>query len=187
MTRKRTTMMDTPKEQYDSNGTDLTQTDPQLDALLDEVLSTGMSAADPDLAQRIVEQTLPMLGQRPVLARIGPTMLRVAAVVAIVAGAGVVAVVMTHNQAPPIETDEFFAQIGPELQALDRAIEPGNTLIDEQIDRFALRVELVSTEDAWDAAGQDTNSLIGQAVAGLEVQRFSDDTLFLWSDGSALF
>ncbi len=176
--------MNTPQEQYDSNHP---QTDPELDALLDDALSTFTPPADPDLAQRIIEQTLPMLGKRPVLARIGPTMLRVAAAIAIVVGAGVVATLMTGNQDPPVGAGDTIAQIGTELQAIESAIEPGNTLIDEQLDVLALRVELVSTEDAWSAAGMDTNSLMDQAITGFEVERFSDDAMFLWAEEAALF
>ena len=67
------------------------------------------------------------------------------------------------------------------------SVELGNTLIDEQLDVLALRVELASAEDAWGASGTDTNSLIEQAVADLEVERFGDDTFFLWADTSTLF
>jgi hypothetical protein len=83
--------------QHPQHDTDFPRTDPALDALLDEAVSAGAPAPDPQLAERIYRQTLPMLGRRPVLARIGPRLLRVAAAVAIVAG-GVLAVSMLNQQ-----------------------------------------------------------------------------------------
>ena len=178
--------MDTPQEQHDTHWP---QTDPQLDALLDEALATPMIPPSPDLTQRIVDKTRPMLDRQPVLARIGPTLLRIAAAVAIVAGAGVVTMVMTHHPAAPpmADTGHDIDEIVPGLQALNQAVEPGNTLIDEQMDMLSLRVELVSTEDTWSAAGRDTNSLIDQAVTVFEVDQLNDDTAFIWADGSTLF
>ncbi len=176
--------MDTPQEQHDAH---TIQTDSELDALLDEALDQATPPASPDLAQRIIDQTLPMLGGRPVLARIGPTALRIAAAAAIVVGAGVATMVMTRNQAPPTDTGYAIEQIESELKAIDQAIEPGNTLIDEQLDMLSLRVELVSTEDAWSEAGTDTSTLIDQAVTGFEVDQLSDDTAFIWTDGTAMF
>ena len=77
--------MDTHQPQHD---TDYPKTDPAFDALLDEAVSAGTPPVDPDLAKRIYDQTTPMLNQRPVLARIGPNLLRIAAAAAIVVAAG---------------------------------------------------------------------------------------------------
>lgn len=178
--------MDTRQEQHD---TKLPPTDPALDALLDEALSHGSPPANPvppELAERIIAKTLPMLGTRPVLARIGPTSLRVAAVVAIVAGAGIVAVMLNTQPTQTTKNDDLVL-IGLQLKELELAIEPGNTLIDEQLDVLALRVDMVSTEDAWGAADQDTNAKLGEAVARFEFDRFSDDAMLLLADGSTLF
>jgi hypothetical protein len=181
--------MDTRQAQHDTTHP---PTDPALDALLDEALSQGTSpagpvpAADPDLAERIIAKTLPMLGARPVLARIGPTLLRVAAVVAVVVGAGIVAM-MLNTQTTQTDGSDDVALIGSQLREIDRAIEPGNTLIDEQLDVLALRVDLLSSDDAWGPADQDTNARLGEAVARFEFDRFSDDAMLLLDDGSTLF
>jgi hypothetical protein len=193
-------MMETQKQQHD---TDYPPTDPALDALLDEALSTGTPPADPDLAERIYRETLPMLGRRPVLARIGPTLLRVAAAVAIITG-GLIAVTLMNQPPPtqqkfadapdapvapvaPVTPDDMVETLAPELAAIDSAIEPGNTLIDEQLDVLALRVDLASTEDAWGPDDLSTNDRIDQAVAYFEINRFSDDMTLLLTDGPELF
>ena len=168
------------------------QTDPKLDALLDKAVAAGSPPASPDLAQRIIDQTQPILAQRPVLARIGPTLLRVAAGVAIVAGASIAAITLTNDQPTPIDNDNTpLALFESDLQDIERnieqAIEPGNTHIDQQMDVLSLRVELASSEDAWGAVDQDTNSLMDQAVTRYEVDQFNDDTMYLWADSSALF
>lgn len=181
--------MDTRQEQLD---TKLPPTDPALDALLDEALSYGSPPANPapgvppELAERIIAKTLPMLKAQPVLARISPTLLRVAAAVTIVAGAGIVAVMWNTQPTQTTEIDTLV-KISSQLKELDLAIEPGNTLIDEQLDVLALRVDLVSTEDVWGAADQDTNAKLGEAVARFEFDRFSDDAMLLLADGSTLF
>lgn len=184
--------MDTKHPHHD---TDFPRTDPALDVLLDEAVSADTPPHDPDLAGRIYQRTLPMLGQRPVLARIGPTLLRVAAAVAIVVG-GVFALTMMNQQptqpAQPDHVavavpDDLAEQLGPELQAIANAIEPGNTRIDEQLDVLALRVDWVSTEGAWGAADQSTSGLIDQAVVRFEMDRFSDDSALYWADGQTLF
>jgi hypothetical protein len=184
MKRRWVTTMDTPQEHNDM---DTPKTDPELDALLDEALSVGTPPAHPDLAQRIIKQTFPLLGQRSVLARIGPTVLRVAAAVAIVVGAAVAATIMSTNKTPVEDAPGAFAQIESGLQDINDSVELGNTLIDEQLDVLALRVELASADDTWGTSGTDTNSLIEQAVTDLEVERFGDDTLFLLADTSTLF
>ena len=176
--------MDTPQEQHDTN---LQKTDPQLDAMLDKAVSAGTPPASADLTQRIIDQTLPMLGQRPVLARIGPTLLRIAAAVAIVVGAGVATMMLMNNSTTPTDPSNDLVTIGSELQAIERAIEPGNTLIDEQLDVLSLRVELASAEGTWSDVDRDTNSLMDQAVTAYEVDQFSDDMMFLFADGSVLF
>ncbi len=176
--------MDTPQEQHDTH---LQKTDPQLDALLDKAVSASTPPARADLTQRIIDQTLPMLSQRPVLARIGPTLLRIAAAVAIVVGAGVATMMWTNNQTSPTDPNNGFVKIGSDLQAIERAIEPGNTLIDEQLDVLSLRVELASAEGTWSDIDRDTNSLMDQAVTAYEVDQFSDDMMFLLADESALF
>jgi len=177
--------MTTPNE---LNNIETQQTDPKFDALLDQAVSAGSPPADPDLSERIVEQTLPMLGREPVLARIGPTLIRIAAAVAIIVGAGVAAVLMTGDQATTaVGPDEFFTKFEPELKAIEGAIEPGNTYIDEQLDALSLHVELVGGESAWSSVDTDTNSLMDQAVTAYELDQYSVDAAFLWADDSALF
>lgn len=180
MNPRRIIKMDTRQEQLNTKHP---PTDPALDALLDEALSHD---SPPELVEKIIAKTLPMLKARPVLARIGPTLLRVAAAVAIVAGAGIVAVMLITQPTQTTENDDLVL-IGLQLKELDQAIEPGNTLIDEQLDVLALRVDMVSTEDAWGAADQDTNAQLGEAVARFEFDRFSDDAMLLLADGSTLF
>jgi len=177
----------------DLNKLQAQQTDPQLDALLDRAVSAGSPPADPDLSQRILDQTLPMLGQEPVIAKIGPTVLRIAAAVAIVVGAGLAAFVLTDDPAitsdpaKPSDPGGQFAQVESGLQDIENAIEPGNTPIDQQLDALSLRVELVSSESAWSSIDTDTNSLMDQAATGYELDQFSQDAAYLWADDSALF
>ncbi len=184
--------MNTQQPQHD---TDSPKTDPALDALLDQAVTTGTPPADPDLTERIYNQTLPMLGHRPVLARIGPTLLRVAAAVAIIAG-GLIAVTLLNQQQTPQQSvvaipddvvEEPAPELVPELAAIDIAIEPGNTLIDEQLDVLALRVDLVSTDGAWGDDGLSTSDLIDRAVARFEIDQFNDDATLLLADEPALF
>ena len=174
--------------------TDFPPTDPVFDALLDEALSTGTPAADPQLTERICQQTLPMLGKRPVLARIGPTLLRVAAAVAVIAG-GVFAVSLLNQEST--DTPEVIVQTDPpavpderydaRLVQLADALEPGNTLIDEQLDVLALRVDLASAESDWGADGLSTDDLIDRAVVRFEIDQFSEDTALFLSDEPTLF
>lgn len=180
--------MDTQQPQHD---TDFPKTDPALDALLDEAVSAGTPPVDPGLADRIYHQTLPMLGRRPVLARIGPTLLRVAAAIAIIAG-GLIAVTMMSPQQPTEPTlvvvpDESVETIAPELAAIDSAIEPGNTVIDEQMDLLALRVDLVSNEDTWGDDSLSPSDRLERAVVRFEIDQFNDDTTLLWVDEPTLF
>jgi hypothetical protein len=176
--------MDTHQEQHGANHQ---QTDPQLDALLDKAVSAGIPPADPELAKRIIDHTLPLLGHRPVIARIGPTLLRIAAAVVIVVGAGVAAMMLTNNQSIQIDPSDDLVQIGSDLQDIERAVDPGNTRIDEQLDVLSLRVELANAEGAWRDIDMDTNSLMDQTVTEYEIDQFSDDMMFIWADGSVLF
>ncbi len=175
--------MTTPNER---NKLETQQTDPQLDALLDRAVSAGSPPADPDLTRRILDQTLPMLGQQPVIAKIGPMPLRIAAAVAIIIGAGVAAALLTEGESALIERDNIVNNDPGPLPA-DVAIETGNTKFDEQLDVLSLRVELVSTEEMWSSIDTDTNSLMDQAVTGYELDQFSEDAVYLWADGSTLF
>lgn len=182
--------MDTQQPQHD---TDYPKTDTALDALLDEAVTSGTPPVDPDLAERIYNQTLPMLGQRTVLARIGPTLLRAAAAVAIIAG-GLIAVTLMNQQdvaEPPmvVVPEESIETPVPEFAAIEIeiVIEPGNTLIDEQMDVLALRVDLASTDDTWGDDGLNTNDQINLAVARFEIDRFNEDTAILFADEPALF
>lgn len=183
------------------HNTDRPPVDPALDALLDKAVSQGSPKMDPDLARRIVAQTLPMLpGRGGVLARIGPRtvlLMRVAAVVAIIAGAWFAVEVMNQDPGTVSSPDqtlasndriaELFAEIGPGLEEIDRAVEQGNTRIDEQLDVLALRVDLASAEDVWGTPGQDTSERLSDAVAGFEFDLFSADAMLLMDDSSALF
>ena len=172
---------------HEQNNLESQQTDPQLDALLDRAVSAGSPPADPDLTRRILDQTIPILGQEPVLAKIGPTLMRVAAAVAVMVGAGVAAYVLTDDASPTSNSNSAVAMIDPELKAIEGAIEPGNTSIDEQLDAMSLRVELVSSDRVWSSVDTDTNSLMDQAATGYELDQFSDDAAFLWADDSVLF
>jgi len=197
--------MDTNQEPHESN---FPPTDPALDALLDKAVSHGSPKMDPGLADRIVAHTLPMLpreGGTPaneggVLARIGPfsvpAMMRIAAVVAVVAGAWIAVSVMNQDigispgEAPTLAvnpSDALFAEIVPGLKEIDLAVEQGNTRIDEQLDVLGLRIDLASSEDVWGAADQDTNERIGDAITGFEFDQFSADAMLLMDDGSAYF
>jgi len=175
--------------------------DPVLDALLDKAVSHDAPPMDPSLSDRIVAQTLPMLPRKGnVLARIGPqrvpALWRVAAMVAIVAGAGTAVVMMNQgrgtapnqNQTLAINPSEaLFAAIESGLEQIDQAVEQGNTRIDEQLDVLALRVDLASAENIWGAPGQSTNERIDDAVMGFEFDLFSADAMLLLDDNSALF
>ncbi len=173
--------MDTRQPQPDT-------TDPALDALLDEALSHRATPADPALADRIIRETLPMLGRPPVLARIGPTLLRIAAAVLIVVGAGIAATMLTRDQAVTTPIDPgALAQIDSTVQAIAQADEPGRTWIDEQLDILAMRVDYASTDSVWSPAGQDINDQLEEAVARFEFDRFTDDAVFLSTNGSVLF
>lgn len=184
--------METKHTQHD---TDFPQPDPALDALLDQAVRAGTPAPDPDLAGRIYQHTLPMLAQRPVLARIGPTLLRIAAAVAIVAG-GVFALNMMNQQtvqpAQPVEavavaTDDTVDQLVPDIRAIANAVEPGNTRIDEQLDVLALRVDWASAESAWGEADQTTNDLIDQAVVRFEMDQLSEESALYPVDSQLMF
>lgn len=192
--------MDTQKSQLD---TDSFETDPKLDALLDEALSPGtpgIPAADPRLAEKVYERTRPMLGQRPVLAKIGPTLWRIAALVAIVVG-GAWAVSQLNQTQPAnngtqiaaTDTTNTTTAAKPEkttvsgLAAIDTTIEPGNTRIDEQLDVLALRVDMVSDENTWGSDNLSTNDMIDQAVACFEIDQFNDDTAISLSEEPAFF
>lgn len=184
--------METKQPQHD---TEFPTPDPALDALLDRAVEAGTPAPGPDLAGRIYEHTLPMLARRPVLARIGPTLLRIAAAVAIVAGGAYALTMMSQPATTPSPTDTVVAvapddtvdQIVPDIQAIADAVEPGNTRIDEQLDVLALRVDWASTEGAWGAAGRDTGDLIDQAVVRFEMDRFGDDTVLYLADTQLVF
>lgn len=184
--------MDTQQPQPDIS---YPPTDAALDALLDEALTPGapgIPPADPQLAQRVYQRTLPMLGYpRPVLARIGPRLWRVAAAAAIVAG-GVLAVsLMQPSTTTPI--DQVAVETTPtesqptELASLEGVITPGNTRIDEQLDVLALQVDLASTDEAWGSDKLSTSDLIDQAVARFEIDQFNDDTALLLAEEPAFF
>jgi hypothetical protein len=183
-----------------SNDLNHPPTDPALDALLDQAVSHEAPPMDPKLSRRIVAQTLPMLPHRGgVLARIVPggvpTLMRVAAAVAIIVGAWVAVVVMNQDrgtvpQQPPVansQSEAQFAAIESELEQIDRAVEQGNTLIDEQMDVLALRIDLASAESIWGAPGQDTGERLSDAVTGFEFDLFSADAMLLMDESSALF
>lgn len=184
--------METKHTQHDS---DLPMPDPALDALLDEAVRIGTPAPDPELAGRIYQHTLPMLAQRPVLARIGPTLLRIAAAVAVVAG-GVFALNMMNRSANTtpqpgtsvaVVPDDAVDQLVPQIRAIAGAVEPGNTRIDEQLDVLALRVDWASTEGAWGAADQSTDDLIDQAVVRFEMDQLSEGSALYLADSQLMF
>lgn len=187
-----------------SNDLNHPPTDPALDALLDQAVSHGAPPMDPKLSRRIVAQTLPMLPRRGgVLARItsgivpggAPTLMRVAAAVAIIVGAWVAVTVMNQDRGTvpqqPLavnnQSEDQFAAIELELEQIDRAVEQGNTRIDEQMDVLALRIDLASAEGVWGTPGQDTSERLSDAVTGFEFDLFSADAMLLMDDGSALF
>ncbi len=184
--------MDTKHTQHD---TDYPTPDPALDALLDRAVTAGTPAPDPDLAGRIYQHTLPMLAHRPVLARIGPALLRIAAAVAIVAG-GVFALTRMNQPANtpslPEQTlvvapDDTVDQLVPEIRAIASAVEPGNTRIDEQLDVLALRVDWASTEGTWGAADQSTDDLIDQAVVRFEMDQLGEPSALYLADTRLMF
>ncbi len=176
---------------HEQNNLESPQTDPHLDALLDRAVSAGSPPAppaSPDLTQRILDQTTPMLDKGPVVAKIGPSLMRIAAAAAIVIGAGLGAYVLTDDASTGISNpDGRIAILDPSDLPADVAIETGNTQIDEQLDVLSLRVELVSAEAMWSSVDTDTNSLMDQAVTGYELDQFSQDVTYLWADESALF
>jgi hypothetical protein len=184
--------MDTKHTQYD---TEFPTPDPALDALLDQAMQAGTPASDPELAERIYRHTLPMLTPQPVLARIGPTLLRIAAAVAIVAGGAFVLTMMNKPAVTPSQPDTTVAvapdntvdQLVPDIQAIASAVEPGNTRIDEQLDVLALRVDWASTESAWGAADQSTSDLIDQAVVRFEMDQLSEESALYSADAMLMF
>jgi hypothetical protein len=184
-----------------SNDLNHPPTDPALDALLDQAVSHEAPPMDPKLSRRIVAQTLPMLPRTGgVLARIGPgvipTLMRVAAAVAIIVGAWVAVAVMNQGgRTEPQQNlavvdnqnEDQFAAIESGLEQIDRAVEQGNTLIDDQMDVLTLRVDLASAESVWGTPGQDISERLSDAVTGFEFDLFSADAMLLMDNGSALF
>ena len=184
--------MDTKHTQHD---TEFPAPDPALDALLDQAMQAGTPAPDPELVDHIYRQTLLMLAPRPVLARIGPTLLRIAAAVAIVAGGAFVLTMMNQPATTPSQNNTTIAvapdntvdQLVPDIRAIASAVEPGNTRIDEQLDVLALRVDWASTEGAWGAADQSTNDLIDQAVVRFEMDQLSEESALYSADAMLMF
>ena len=93
----------------------------------------------------------------------------------------------TAEQPIVVAPDDAVEQLVPELAAINIAIDPGNTLIDEQLDVLALRVDLASTEDTWGDDGLSTSDRIDRAVARFEIDQFNDDATPLLADEPALF
>lgn len=179
--------MDTQQPQHDL---DDPPTDPAFDALLDQAVAHGSPAADPDLTERIFHQTQPLLTeQRPVLMRIGPSLFRAAAAIALVAGCLALFHLNTPtdspthlaNHAEPVDT------LSTGLAELDQAMEPGNTVIEQQLDVLALRISLASTDDAWGDEEGTTDERIDRAVAEFDFDRFSDDVAFALADETSWF
>jgi len=180
-------MMDTPPTQHD---TPTPPTDPALDALLDRAVADATPAPSADLADRIYRETQPMLGRRePVLARIGPTLLRAAAAVAILAG-GLWAVILTRTPVTPGDlavAPPDVETIATEFAALDNPADRGNTAIDQQLEVLALRLDLVVADNGWGHDEVSTNALIERAVSNYEIDRFADDATMAMADDTTWF
>ncbi len=168
--------------------------DPNLDALLNQALQTGAPAPAPDLADRIYRKTRPMLRQPTVLARTGPTLLRVAAVIALIVGG---TIVLTLIQQPDTATnlventdqpDSYdFTAIEPDLEAIAQAMNSAGTPIDQQLDVLSLRVDWVSVEDPWDGLDRGTDELIDEAVVRFEMDLLADSSAYFITDEQAVF
>lgn len=121
----------------------------QLDKLLNEALRPAQPP--PDLIQRILDQTEPKLRPRPVLVRIGPQTLAIAAVLCIGLGAGLVI-----QQWPTERAIELHALLlsEAELETILEQLETASTQIpepiDDQIELLAMHVELAWSDTAWD-------------------------------------
>ena len=121
----------------------------QLDKLLNEALRPVQPP--PDLIQRILDQAEPKIRPRPVLARIGPQSLAIAAVLCI--GLGVGLVIQQWPTERAIEPHALLLSEG-ELETILEQLETASTQIpepiDDQIELLAMRVELAWSDTAWD-------------------------------------
>lgn len=153
--------------------------DPQLDALLDEVLKPADPAAD--LATRITAATLPKLKQRGqvehvgVLAKLSPSHWRMAAAVAFAVLAGVWAVWVTQPTGV-VEpgSNGTLAAVRSELSELAAADQPDPAVIDQQIEALAMQVELTQAGGLW---SQDA---VEEAALDLQLQRLTSDSVFVF-------
>ncbi len=175
--------MDTTQPQHDL---DYPPTDPAFDALLDQAVAQGAPAPDADLADRVYQHTRPMLpAQRPVLARIGPSLLRAAAAIALVAGSLIAFNLDTDTSNSLASSD--LESLKVKLAELDEALDASHTAIDQQLDVLALRVTLADTSDAWGDNGITTTERIDRAIADYEFDRFSDDATFALAENDSWF
>ncbi|WP_428388332.1 hypothetical protein [Mucisphaera sp.] len=147
--------------------------DPLIDGLLDEVLSPGEAPAG--LEQKILAQTTPMIEQPPaVLAKVTPGRwvwrgVRIAALLALVAGVGWA--VLSQTQSPATNPEQQIAErsLDEEAEALAMALADVSLVSDFDDgldDRFdSLRADISAARSQRDGviAGQDTASALLQA------------------------
>lgn len=179
--------MDTTQPQHDLHHP---PTDPAFDALLDQAVAYGAPAPSNNLADRIYHETRPMLtAQRPVLARIGPSLLRAAAAIALVVGSLTALHLNTRTETTNqlARNDRAIESIKSDLIELNQALKADNSPINQQLDVLALRINLASADDTWDDHNSTTDERIDRAVDELAFDRYSDDTTYAFADNASWF
>ena len=124
--------------------------DPRLDAMLDQALAP--EPADPALVQRIVAATQCRLGPRedegPVLARLRPALMSLAAALLLALGLAVWLVQPVERDPVPTENGQITG-VGARLDALAAADAAWATDIDHQLRLLALQVDVTGSETFW--------------------------------------
>lgn len=135
--------------------------DPKLESLLDAALAVAPPA---ELADRIVAATQPLVSAAgpTVLARIGSTVMGLAAVLALAVGAAAWLAMMDQPLEPGVESRLA------ELEVIDAGRDAD---IDEQITLLALQIDLAERDDWWAPADEG----LDRATLQYQLEALSSD------------